>query len=55
MQVVRALRGQGRTREQAIAEVADAMGMSGGTVTSAVKKIDGFWRTAVERVTKDAV
>ena len=55
MHVVRALCGQGRTREQAIAEVADAMGKKGDTVESAVKKMEGFWPAAVKRVTIHAV
>ena len=49
MRVIRALREQGRTREQAIADVANATGIEEGTVESAVGKIERFSRTAAKR------
>ncbi len=53
MHVIRDLRGR-RTREQAIADVAEAMRVKEGTVGSVAGKMERFWREAVKQATKRA-
>ena len=51
MLVIRDLR-ERRTREQAIADVAEATRAKEGKVESVVRKMERFWSEAVERATK---
>ena len=51
MLVIRELR-ERRTREQAIADVAEATRAKEGNVESVVRKMERFWSEAVERATK---
>ena len=51
MRVIADLR-RSRTKEQAIADAADAIGERYDTVNSVVKKMEHFWTAAVERGTK---
>ena len=51
MLVIRDLRKR-RTREQAIADVAEATGAKEAKVESVVRKMERFWSEAVERATK---